>query len=170
VKEFTKSTIRAGVPFGLAMSVFFYLQIRRPGAIVGGLVAGLLFGIGMTLYERRREKRLRKLGLSPGDMKPTQERTISLQFDLNTAMQMAKSALMSIRKIQSDSIRENGHQVTARTGVTWQSFGERISVEILPTVGGSAVHIISRPKLATTTMDGGKGRENVELFGKALME
>jgi hypothetical protein len=174
VKKFTQAIIRAGVPFGLAMGVFFCLQTRQPGAmvggVVGGIVSGLLFGVAIAMYQRRGERRLRKLGVSAGDMRPAQERTIALPADANAAMKKAKNALAVIRKIQSDSISENGNQVTARTGITWQSFGERISVEVQPTVAGSSVRISSRPKVATTTMDGGKGRENVELFAKAFME
>ena len=168
VKTFRQAVLRAGVPFGIAMGVLFYLQTRQPLAIVGGLVAGLLFGIAMAFNQRRGERRLRKLGVSAGDMKPTQERTISLPVDANAAMEKAKSALVTIRKIRANSIKATGSQITATTGMTRQSFGERISVEILPTVSGSLVRIISRPKVATTTMDSGKGRENVELFAKAL--
>jgi hypothetical protein len=137
---------------------------------VGALIAGLLFGIPMALYQRRGERRLEKLGISAGDMKPAQERTISLPVDANVAIEKAKGALLAIRKVRSDSIKSNGSQITATTGMTWQSIGEKISVDILPDVAGSTVRISSRPKLATTSMDGGKGRENVELFVKALMQ
>lgn len=152
------------------MSVFFYIQHRQPIAIVGGLIAGLLFGIAMAFVQRRGERRLQKLGLRVGDMQPAQERTISLPVDANMAMEKAKSALAAIRKIRSDSIKATGSKITATTGMTWQSFGERIDVDILPTAAGSSVRISSRPKVATTTMDSGKGYENVELFAKALTQ
>jgi hypothetical protein len=168
VKKFALATVRAGTPFGIAMGVGYYVRHRQPIAIVGGLIAGLLFGIAMAFHQRRGERRLQKLGLDAEDMKPAQERTISLPVDANAAMEKAKRALLAIRKIQSDSIRANGSQITATAGVTWQSFGERISVDIVPTAAGSSVRINSRPKLATTTMDSGKGRENVELFAKEL--
>jgi len=171
VKQFRQAVIQAGVPFGIAMGAFFYLQTRQPlAAIVGGLVAGLLFGLGMAFNQRRGERRLEKLGVSAGDMKPIQDRTISLPVDANAAMEMSKSALVAIRKIRSDSIAATGREITATTGMTWKSFGERISVEIQPTVTGSSVRISSRPKVATTSMDSGKGRENVELFAKAMTQ
>lgn len=170
MKKFALAVVRAGAPFGIVMGVSYYVQHRQPIAIVGGLLAGLLFGIAMALYQRRGERRLQKLGLNAEDMKPAQERTISLTVDANAAMERAKSTLMVIRKIQSDTIKANGSQITATAGITWQSFGERIFVEILPTAAGSSVRIISRPKVATTTMDRGKGLENVELFAKALTQ
>jgi hypothetical protein len=170
VKKFTQAVIRAGVPFAIAMGVFYYVQHRRTIAIVGGLIAGLLFGIAMAMYQQRGERRLQKLGVSAGDMKPTQERIISLRVDANAAMEKAKSALAAIRKIRPDSIKVTGSQITATTGITWQSFGERISVDILPTEAGSSVRISSRPKVAMTAMDSGKGHENVELFAKALTQ
>jgi hypothetical protein len=168
--EFMRTVIRTGLPFGIAMGVVYYLQSRRAVAIVGGLIAGVLFGIAMALYQEGAKRRLQKLGVGTGDMKPVQERTVPLSVDANVAMEKAKSALAAIRKIRSDSIRANGNQITATTSMTWQSFGERISVEVLPTVVGSSVRIGSRPKIATTMMDGGKGRENVELFTKALTQ
>jgi hypothetical protein len=116
MKEFTQAAFRAGIPYGVAMGVFFYVQHRGPMAIVGGLIAGLLFGIGMALYQRRGERRLRKLGVSGGDMKPAQERTISLPVDANVAIEKAKSALLAMRKVRSDSIKANGSQITATTG------------------------------------------------------
>jgi hypothetical protein len=168
VNKFTQTAIRTGVPFGVAMGVFYYVQHRQPLAIVGGLVAGLLFGIAMAVYQRRGEKRFQKLGLNAGDMSPVQERTISLPVDAGTAVENAKITLLSIRKIRSNSIRTDGSQVTASTGVTWQSFGENITLDIVPTATGSSVRITSRPIVATTTTDRGKGQENVELFVKAL--
>jgi hypothetical protein len=170
MKKFMQAAFRAGIPFGVAMGVFYYVQHRGPLAIVGGLIAGLLFGTGMAFYQRQGERRLQKLGISAGDMKPAQERTISLPVDANVAIEKAKSALLAMRKVRSDSIKANGSRITATTGMTWQSFGEQISVDILPDVAGSTVRISSRPRVATTTMDGGKGRENVELFTKALTQ
>ena len=71
---------------------------------------------------------------------------------------------------RSNSINADGSQITAAAGMTWQSFGERISVDISPAAMGSSVRISSRPKVASNTMDGGKGFENVELFAKALLD
>lgn len=168
MNKFTLAAVRTGVPFGFAMGMFYYVQHRQPLAIVGGLIAGLLFGITMAVYQRRGEKRLQKVGLNAGDMTPVQERTISLPVDASAAMEKAKIGLLSIRKIRSNSIKTNGSQITASTGITWQCFGENISLDILPTATGSSVRIISRPKVATTTTDSGKGQENVESFLKAL--
>ncbi|MGO9993506.1 MAG: DUF6404 family protein [Steroidobacteraceae bacterium] len=167
MNKFTLTAVRTGVPFGLVMGVSYFLQHRQPAAILGGLIAGLLFGIAMAVYQRRGEKRLQKLGLNAGDMNPLQERTFSLAVDANAAMEKAKIALLSIRKIRSNSIKTNGSRITASTGITWQSFGENISLDVLPTAAGSSVRISSRPKIITTIKDGGKGHENVELFAKA---
>jgi hypothetical protein len=168
VKRFLQATFRAGVPFGVAMGVFFYVQHRQPMAILGGLVAGLLFGIGMALIQQRGEKRLRKLGLVVGDLRPVQERAIPLQLDVNAALEKSRSSLSAIRKMRPDSILVNSYKISAATGMTWQSFGEHILVDVQPTTNGSIVKVTSRPKVSTTTMDSGKGFENVEVFAKAL--
>jgi len=152
------------------MGVSYYLPHRQPVALLGGLVAGLLFGIGMAAYQRHRERRLQQLGVDFTDMRPVQERTFPLSVDANAAMEKAKTALLFVRKIRPQSIEINGSRITASTGITWQSFGETISLDCLPMATGSSVRITSRPKVVTTMFDGGKGRENVELIAKALTQ
>lgn len=170
MKRFLQVALRAGVPFGVAMGLFYYVQNRQPIAILIGLIAGLLFGIAMAFTQRCGERRLQRLGLSTGDMRPVQERTVSLPLDINAALMKSRTALNAIRKVQTASIFINENQITATTGMTWQSFGERISVDIQPAADGSTVRISSRPKVATTIMDSGKGLENVELFARSVTQ
>jgi hypothetical protein len=166
----SRTALRAGVPFGIAMGAIYYAQHRQVVALLGGTIAGLLFGITMAYLQNRGEKRLQRSGLPVEDMTPVQERTISLGFDQELALQKAKEALLAIRKVRPGSIKMRADQISASTGITWQSFGERISVNVQATEAGALVHITSRPRLASTVMDSGKGCENVELFAGALKQ
>ncbi len=56
----------------------------------------------------------------------------------------------------------------ARIGMTWKSFGERVTVRVSPDGAGSKINIASVPLLPTTMVDGGKGVENVETVLKEL--
>lgn len=163
-----RTTLRAGVPFGMAMGGIYYAQHRQVVALLGGVVAGLVFGVAMAALQGRGEKRLQRIGLPVGDMTPVQERTISLTVDPHAAIDRAKDALLVIRKLRPNTIEVGANQISASTGMTWQSFGERISIDVQSTPTGASVHVSSRPRLATTTMDSGKGYENVELFARAL--
>jgi hypothetical protein len=124
----------------------------------------------MAWYQARSEKRLQRLGLSATDMSPVQSRSIVLPRGVDDAMQEARRALESVRKLKGESIEITTGRITAKTGMTWQSIGESITVEVSPSEGGSLVRISSQPRLTTTVMDGGKGRENVEIFAKVLAQ
>ena len=165
-----QTALRTGVPVGIAMGAVYYFQHRQVVALIGGVAAGLLFGIAMAFLQWRGERRLQRLGLTVGDMKPIQERTILMSCDQNAALQKAKEAQVVIRKLRVESIRVQDSQITASAGITWQSFGERISVDVQPTSAGALVHVSSRPRISSTVADSGKGYENVELFSKALLQ
>jgi len=150
------------------MGAYFYFQYPGIAALIGGLTAGLLFGLFMAWNQQRGEERLRSRGLNADDMRPFQEKSVRLLLTPEAAMERARSALTSIRQLNTDSVQVTTNRIVATTGMTWQSFGERITVEVRPEEAGSLVCISSRPKVRTTVADSGKGRENVEVFAKAL--
>ena len=160
--------LQMGVPFGLFMGMYQYSQHHNMAAFLIGLSGGVFFGSAMAWYQARAERRLQRLGLSAADMKPVQARSIAVPLDVDAALQKAAQALSSVRKLKSRSVDVTSGKITAKTGMTWQSLGERLTVEVVPSESGSLVHISSQPRVATTTMDGGKGRENVELFERSL--
>jgi hypothetical protein len=151
------------------MGAFYFFQHPGVFALLGGVAAGLLFGLGAACFRWLGEKRLKARVLNAEDMNPTQDRTIQLPLDSTAALQKAKDALAAIRNIKNDSIQIAPNQITAITGTTGKIFGEQITVDITSSGAGPLVRIRSRPKVATTTAAYGKGRENVEVFARALI-
>ena len=58
--------------------------------------------------------------------------------------------------------------IEARTGISWQSFGEVVEVEIEPGVEGTRLRVRSAPRLKTTLVDYGKNRQNVDRVMRAV--
>ena len=163
-----KTFLKTGSSYGAAMSGYFYLQHPGLVSIAIGIGAGAAFGGAMTAYQWRKEQKLRQRGITATDLRPIQERRIALTLDSEKSLERAKHALPAIRKFKPDSVSMSGRQITARTGLTWESFGENIKIIVEPAQSGASVYIRSSPRLATTTFDGGKGVENVEAFARAL--
>lgn len=150
------------------MGALSYALSHKPAGVLIATSGGLLFGSFMAWYQRRSEKRLQRRGLNTDDMAPRQKKTIPLPLSTSDALLKAEGALASLRKLKKSSIQVVASQITATTGTTWESFGERITVDVTADAAASVVRICSRPRVATTVMDGGKGRENVELFATVL--
>jgi hypothetical protein len=160
----------AGVPFGIVAGCSAYYQLQTIVALYIGVAGGVIFGLSIAWYQRSRESQLRRQGLNADDMSPIQEKSVQVPLDIESALEKSKAALTKIRKLKESSVQVASRQITAKTGITFQSFGEQINVDIKPTDSGSIVSISSRPIVVTTVVDGGKGRENVELFAKALLD
>lgn len=64
---------------------------------------------------------------------------------------------------------EDVDRVVARTGMSWQSWGERITVDLHAAAGFTDVRVRSSPRLKSTPYNyGGKDRRNVEYLVNAL--
>ena len=59
-------------------------------------------------------------------------------------------------------------QLDAKTGTTFWSWREAISVRVTGDGPDTTVHISSRPRLSTTVTNNGKAAENVRLFFQYL--
>lgn len=158
----------AGLPFGIAMGVAFSIQHGSLNAALAGVLSGIPFGALMAFYLWRNERRLRKFGIDATDMSPTQTRTIELSATPTEALERARQALQSIPRLKVASIQESAESLSARTRPGWHCFGEDIAVQVVGRDGGCTVTVTSTPRVRSTTVDGGKGLENVEYFARAL--
>ncbi len=62
-------------------------------------------------------------------------------------------------------------RITARTGVSWRSWGDEIAFQLYSEEGTSTrVEITSRPVVRTTLVDFGKNLENVEKIAEFLRQ
>ncbi|WP_409329161.1 hypothetical protein [Trujillonella humicola] len=132
--------------------------------VVGGALAGGVFALltGTTDLLADREAR-------PGERHgPRQAASVQVRGgpDLPDRVAAALSALPA----QIQAVDPAGGRFTARTGWTWRSFGEEVSVQLTGDPHSPTAHVTSRPVVPTTVLDYGKGRQNVHRVLAALEE
>ena len=91
-----------------------------------------------------------------------QEHSRDLNLPYEQAFRACGSALdnMALREVQSD---ESSGAITAKTKMTWKSFGEIIDIRIIGlNENKTRIEVQSRPLLRTTMVDYGKNLENIE--------
>jgi hypothetical protein len=169
MNKHVKRALGLGLAFGGAMAGYQYFRTGRLMAVVPGLVAGAIFGAGMAWYTARAESRLLKKGFDVGTMDPIQERRVVLDRSFPEAFKDAKDALQAIPKLKIKEMDSAAGSITASVGTTMRSFGEKVTLILSPTEGGTIVTISSQPRMTGTDADGGKGVENVESIVQLLI-
>jgi hypothetical protein len=157
------------IPFGAAMALPRLGHFHLPYVIGMGVVMGSLFGGAMAWSASRSARRLKAEGIDPGNMEPAQDRSVEVVGSLTTVHEASRQALLTLKKLKIVKDNSQTGELDARTGVSWRSHGENITVRITGDGPHATVHISTRPRLSTTTTDGGKGAENVGLFVRSLL-
>jgi hypothetical protein len=161
---------RSAIPFGIAMAVVRAGHFPLGYTIGTGVALGALFGALMVWLNDRAVRRLAAQGIESGNGEPLQEASVEVVGDISLVHEASRRALLKLRKLRL--IRDNPitGELDASTGVTWASFGEAISVRIAGDGPDATVHIASKPRLFTATVDpAGKNSENVALFLRYLL-
>jgi hypothetical protein len=161
---------RAAVAFGTAMAVPGLIKgqyaLAAASAIVGGAIAGGL----LAWLNSRGEARLNREGIVATNMDPVQVREVDIDCPVAPAFDASVRALQRIPKLKV--VREDPltHEIDAKVGATFWSFGERVTVRLAGRGDTTRVSVRSQPRLSTTTVDYGKAVQNVELFARFLKE
>jgi hypothetical protein len=166
----TRIIWRAAITFGTAMAVLGLSQGFRVGfslhliATVVAVSAGaalLIRGL-LSWFVRRGASRLVQQGIGFTNTEPVQERSVEVALPATAAFEASLSALRVIPKIRV--VRENrgAGEIDARTGMTWRSFGELVTIRVL-SLGNTQARIGIRSEPAgRQKVDYGKSGENVE--------
>ena len=166
----TKAFLAGAIPLGIALA--FPRMGRYPGLSVIGtsLVGGALFGGSMLWLQDRATQRLTRQGIDPGDMAPVQERSVEVVGDFETVRIACRRALLRLPKVNLTSENSTTRDLTATTGMTWNSFAAKVLVRITGDGDHATVHVTSVPRLSTASIDtDGKSIENVTLFARYLL-
>jgi hypothetical protein len=153
----------------MAVPRLFHGQYALAGifAVVGGAISGALFAWMNSLAERR----LARQGITPTNTDPIQVRELEIKCPADAAFDLSIRALQGIPKLRVVRQDSTSHEIDAKVGVTFWSFGESVTVR-LEALGRNSTRVIirSQPRLSTTTVDWGKAAQNVELFVRSLGE
>ncbi len=163
-KTLVRLFLYTGVPFGLLMGLFGIVNWgARPG-IVSGLIAGILFGGIMTgilgyLHIRGVERNITD-DADEINHHMKQHRNIELPMSYERAFELCIASLQEIEKAEVQSSDYSAGSITARTGTTWDSWGELISFRLTEAEGdGIRVELTSEPS-TRQIVDYGKNLEN----------
>jgi hypothetical protein len=140
-------------------------------AVGAGTASGAIGGISIAWLNGRGARRLARQGIVATNLAPIQERQIDVALSQTAAIDASVRALLRIPKLRIVSEDEATGQINARVGATFESFGEIVTVVLIPVgVGTTRVTIRSEPRVSTTSVDYGKAVQNVETFVRLLRE
>ncbi|MCK5023515.1 MAG: hypothetical protein KAS04_05055 [Candidatus Aenigmarchaeota archaeon] len=163
MKLYMKLFLGTGIPFGVTMGTMAGLKGGLSVGISSGSMQGLFFGLIMSLVLGTFHK-MKTKGMSSkkgDDVGPNQTRTVTIVDSVESAFEKCLQALGSIKANVTENNKENG-TITAKTSMSWKSFGEEIRISLIKDDSGKIqVTVSSAPKLKTTLVDYGRGRQNV---------
>jgi hypothetical protein len=165
---YLKIFLRAGIPFGVFMGCLFgYLEGAHKG-LIAGITSGLLFGTWMSVIFGTVHEVCTKKIYGPGEVNPKQSKAIESNLPFDSGFEKCVNALGHFGAKITAQDKAQG-RIEAKTGMTWKSFGETISIHLDDLKNGTIkIQISSAPVIKTTIMDYGKGRANVETIASLL--
>jgi hypothetical protein len=87
------------------------------------------------------------------------ERQITLAIEPEDAGGRIREVLSAMPRVRQ--VREGPEAVTASARISWWSWGEKITVRLAKSPGGTEVVVRSQCKLPTQSLDWGKNERNV---------
>lgn len=170
MKVYLKLFLAAAIPYMLALS--WLLHNDTLAAVVGIGFGLLISGVFGTLQVRSMQGKKR----DDGSYAVHQIREIEIDRSFDEATMLARAALRDIHGLKI--LRESGLTMTleeaygtidARTGLNWETYGEKISLRVTRLDDDtSRIRIESRPRLRTTLIDYGRNLHNVNTISMYL--
>jgi hypothetical protein len=100
--------------------------------------------------------------------KPVEEEIV-LAGDFENSFQLCKESVIRLNKSRIKSENIDDGTIDAKTGISWQSWGERMRCNIKKISDNeSRISLSSKPSFRFTALDYGKNRENINNILKIL--
>lgn len=168
MRRFLKTVLFAGVPFGVLMglagaeSAADFVII----AIVFGLLFGVVLGGVLSAVQwwmgRRAEGQGGTAAQGGARAHAGAQRSLVVEAPLEDAYRRCLEVTEALRKAEVAEADRGTATIEVRTGTSWKSWGERVTLHLSDEGSGrTTVSITSRPSVRTTIFDYGKNRDNV---------
>ena len=168
IKTYGLVFVGAGVLFGVLMGLLFAVMfdLSPVEGLLTGLAMGAVFGAVMSLVLGTVQLAGSRGAPRGASLSPRQSREVPVANGPDLADRIV-TALRSLPAEVTTADVPAGRYV-ARRGVSWKSWGEDVVVQLSGDPAHPLATVSSRPRLATTLIDYGRGRRNVEHVVSAL--
>lgn len=167
---FAKVALLAGLPFGVVMAVWMNVVMgpwRGWGHFVmWGFGLGSFFGLFLS-FSIVTLARVATGADRPGPCR--QVRAVDLACACDLGIRRALAAMTALPGASAPALDSATGTLVKKTGMSWKSFGEVVTVAVEPATGDSCrVSIESRPRVRTTIVDYGVNMKNADAVANAL--
>jgi hypothetical protein len=161
----------SGIPSGLLFGILGLNKAGISGAIINGVLTGLVFGtLSSFILISLHISLSRKVDTySPvNDFGTCQVRNIHLELPLEQAFALCLRSLRSVEncRVISQDLEEG--VIRAKTGLNWKTWGDAITFKLIDGNGETEIIVSSRPAARSTLVDFGKNLDNVERIKRFL--
>ncbi|MEV6070661.1 hypothetical protein AB0L82_29310 [Nocardia sp. NPDC052001] len=161
------------IPFGVLIGLYDSITFARTtSAILGGIIAGVIFGALIAAFGGTRQVRAARAAVHTDASDPglSQRARIHLPRSPQQSYALAQQVLRSLPARITTEDAATG-RITAQTPMSWQTFGETLTITVeSDTPDTSSVLIESHPRLRFTAVDYGTGRHYVERIAATLID
>ena len=131
-------------------------------------IYGVVFGIGMQIYSDYRTRKI-KPDAGEKDFEIQQTKSIFLLCNYHETFNLCLESVTFLKKGNVTLANQENGLITAKTGMTWNSFGTNIEFSLKSiTENATEITILAKPILATTLIDGGESVEAVKTISDFL--
>ncbi len=165
-KKLIELFLRAGVPFGVFMGLYWYFRLDASpvrilvlalaaGILFGGFMAGILGSWHIISVKRKAS------GGSEEDYNVKQSKEIEIPVSYDTAYELCIKSLEKLKKPEIVTTDYSNGIVTAKTGITWDTFGDTVSFKLTENTESTTNIVVSSEPLSYQVVDYGKNLDNV---------
>jgi hypothetical protein len=161
---YVKLFLAAAVPYGLVAALI--LHSPAFGVLFGvgiGIVIASIFGtLQHSAFQGKK---------ADADRSVHQIRDIEIDVSYNEALALCQDSLKTLTRAHIKQLDADQGIIHARTGMNWKTYGERVTLSLLPIDQNTTrIRIESRPRLKTTLIDYGSNLYNVNCISLYLRQ
>lgn len=150
------------------MSIPSLFSAFEPKMILIWFIYGAILGLGMQIYSDYRTRKI-KPDAEEKDFNIPQTKQTFLLCNYHEAFNLCLESVTFLKKGNVTLANQENGLITAKTGITWNSFGTNIEFSLKSiTENATEITISAKPILATTLIDGGESVEAIKTISDFL--